>query len=65
MRGTHWGKGTIGLQVAVPKDPTRDLFNYFYTFISCRTLIHLPTISSVTAILATFMKMAYIAHTCI
>jgi len=25
MRGTHWGKGTIGIQAAVPKGPTRDL----------------------------------------
>ena len=26
MRGTHWGKGTIGLQAAVPKRPhTRPL----------------------------------------
>jgi hypothetical protein len=23
MRGTHWGKGTIGLQAAVPKKPHR------------------------------------------
>ena len=26
MRGTHWGKGTIGLQAAVPKGPTPDFF---------------------------------------
>ena len=27
MRGTHWGKGKIGLQAAVPNGPTRDLLH--------------------------------------
>jgi len=33
MKGTHWGKGTIGLQAAVPKGPTRDFFIFLYTYL--------------------------------
>jgi len=46
MRGTHWGKGTIGLQAAVPKRPhTRPLtfFNFKYNITNVKfnkTLYH-------------------------
>jgi len=37
MRGTHWGKGTLGLQAAVPKRP----YKRPYVFIYC----HLTRVS--------------------
>ena len=45
MRGTHWGKGTIGVQAAVPKRPhtrplTFNVLTYFLIYLLTDSLIH-------------------------